>query len=62
MAKVVACRCQNFVDDHWPLAALLGSLSLTRPVSKSRESELKNKTSRAGTVPDFMGVRDLLAR
>jgi hypothetical protein len=27
MAKVVACSYQNFVDGHWPLVALLVSLS-----------------------------------
>ena len=57
----------------WPAGAKTSSMTIgllppclvacqARPVCKSRESEIKNKTSRAGTVPDFMGVRDLLAR
>jgi hypothetical protein len=33
-----------------------------RPVSKSRELEIKNKIRREGTVPDKLGLADVLDR
>jgi hypothetical protein len=61
MAKVVACSLKILlmaIGVLWPCLVACP----VRPVSKSRESEIRNKTRREGNCTREAGLADVLAR